>query len=208
LASLRIKLKNMSVLDVGAGIGDHSHFYIDRGCSVTVTDARIENLTYLRRNYLDCNVQYLNMESPSCVENSPFDIVHCYGLLYHLSNPKQAIEFLSQNTRKFLFLETCVSFGDSEGINLIGELQTNPTQAYSGIGCRPTRIWIFKELQKLFKYVYLPTTQPWHDEFPLDWSSPGTHKASLARAIFVGSRELLENENLTTTLLSQQSRHE
>ena len=111
LASLRIPVSGMSVLEVGAGIGDHSHYYIDRGCSITITEARPENLKYLRRRYSHDKVQFLDMERPSQIDGSPFDIVHCYGLLYHLKNPEKALTFLGRSTKRMLFLETCVSFG-------------------------------------------------------------------------------------------------
>ncbi len=208
LASLRIPVAGMSVLEIGAGIGDHSHYYIDRGCRVTITEARNENLYLLRKRYPNCHVQFLDMESPASIEGSPFDVIHCYGLLYHLKTPKQALAFLGQNTNSMLFLETCVSFGENEEINLTREPQSDPTQAHSGIGCRPTRAWIFKELQGLFEYVYVPRTQPCHEEFPLDWSAPEKHKAGYQRAIFIASRERLENEILTPSLVLHQTQHE
>ncbi len=208
LASLRIPVAGTTVLEVGAGIGDHSHYYLDRGCTVTITEARAENLSYLRTRYPDCSVRFLDMESPDHVEGSPFDVVHCYGLLYHLSKPKEALAFLSQSTSRMLFLETCVSFGDTAEVNLTGETRSDPTQAYSGTGCRPTREWVFTELQALFGYVYLPTTQPCHEEFPLDWTAPQMHKVGLQRAVFIASRERLENERLATTLMPRQTRQE
>ncbi|MEK6801191.1 MAG: class I SAM-dependent methyltransferase [Nitrospirota bacterium] len=208
LSSLRIPVAGRSILEVGAGIGDHSHYYIDRACRITITEARAENLRYLKKRYLNCHVQHLDMESPSHIEGAPFDVVHCYGLLYHLSKPKEALMFLSQNTKGMLLLETCVSFGENEAINLIKESQSSPTQAHSGTGCRPTRAWLFRELRGLYKYVYLPKTQPCHEEFPIDWTAPEKHKASLQRAIFVASNEPLENENLTPFLILQQTRHE
>ncbi len=208
LASLRIPVAGMSVLDVGAGIGDHSNYYIDRGCRVTITDARAANLSYLRHRYPDSSVQFLDMEAPSHIEGSPFDLVHCYGLLYHLSNPGQALAFLSQVTKRLLFLETCVSFGEDEQTNLIAEPRSDPTQAVSGTGCRPTRAWIFRRLQDLFEYVYLPVTQPCHEEFPIEWTDPEKHSAYLQRAIFIASRERLENETLTPSLVLKQRRQD
>lgn len=208
LASLRISVAGMSVLEVGAGIGDHSHYYIDRGCVITITEARLRNLEYLKIRYPAHNVQFLDMEDPSPIEGAPFDVVHCYGLLYHLSNPDRAVEFLAQNTSKLLFLETCVSFDTADHVNLTEEQQSNPTQAYSGTGCRPTRMWLFNKLQEVFKYVYLPKTQPCHRQFPLDWTAPEKHTASVQRAIFVGSYEQLENEALTACLIMKQTRHE
>ncbi len=208
LASLRIPVTHRSVLEVGAGIGDHSSYFIDRGCKITITDARKENLQYLRHRYPSCDIQFLDMDNPTSIEGSPFDVVYCYGLLYHLAKPAEALMFLSQNSKRMLFLETCVSFGDSEEINLTREPQTNPTQAHSGTGCRPTRAWIFKKLQGLFPYVYLPITQPNHEEFPIEWNAPEKHMASLQRSIFIASREKLNNEMLTTSLIREQRRHE
>ncbi len=149
LASLRIPVAGMSVLEVGAGIGDHSHYYIDRECSVTITEVRAESLRYLEKRYPDCRVRLLDMESPSHIEGSPFDVVHCYGLLYHLGNPQEALAFLSQNTTGMLFLETRVSFGEDREINLAAETKSEPHQAYSGTGCWPTRPWVFEELRRL-----------------------------------------------------------
>lgn len=205
LASLRIPVEGMSVLEVGAGIGDLSHYFLDRGCTVTITEARSENLAHLAQRYPNGNVQFLDLESPSRVDGSPFDVVLCYGTLYHLSNPKEALDFLSESTSKMLFLETCVSFGEQEEVHLIKE-PDNPTQAYSGMGCRPTRSWLFRELRRLFQHVYVPTTQPCHSEFPLDWTMPEKHTAGFQRAVFIASRTPLDNEALAPSLLSRQAR--
>ena len=208
LASLGIAVAGRSVLEVGAGIGDHSHFYVDRGCTITITEARAENVTILRRRFPACRVQMLDMDAPSALDGAPFDVTHCYGLLYHLAEPAQALAYLSANTRSLLFLETCVSFGDDLLTNAIAERQADPTQAYSGTGCRPTRAWLFKALQNLFEFVYVPTTQPWHEEFPLDWSAPHKHHAALQRAVFIASREPLNNANLSAGLIAEQLRHD
>lgn len=208
LASLRIPVAGMSVLEVGAGIGDHSHYYIDRGCPITITEARAENLQYLQKRYPDSNILQLDIENPLLLEDSPFDIVHCYGLLYHLSNPEQALEYLSNNTKKLLLLETCVSFGDQDEFNPTKERQGELSQAFSGTGCRPTRPWLFKRLKKLFNYVYLPKTQPNHPEFPIDWTAPEEHTVALQRAIFIASREKIDNDLLTQSLLTKQNKHE
>ena len=107
-----------------------------------------------------------------------------------------------------LFLETCVSFGDEEKINLVHEDQENPTLSYSGIGCRPTRPWVFQQLRKHFEHVYIPRTQPNHKEHPLDWTTPEKHNSDLSRAIFIASRFSINNKLLTTELIDYQSRHE
>jgi hypothetical protein len=206
LASLGIPVSGMSVLEVGAGIGDHSHYYLDRQCQVTITEARKENLDYLTSRYPRADILQLDLDYPHTLKNSPFDIIHCYGLLYHLKNPGVALDYLGQSCRGILFLETCVSFGDEEEINLTEERQTNPTQAISGTGCRPTRRWLFTRLKKSFDHVYIPKTQPNHEEFPIDWQHPEKHQG-LSRSIFIASKTPLDNANLTSELIPQQTRH-
>jgi SAM-dependent methyltransferase len=208
LASLRIPVAGMSVLEVGAGIGDHTHYYLDRGCKVTITDARAENLRYLRKRFPGCNVQFLDMEQLTPIDGAPFDVVHCYGILHHLGNPEQALEFLSSNTGRMMFLETCVAFGESNEVHIVSEPPGDPTQSCSGTGCRPTRPWVFQQLQRLFEYVYLPRTQPNHEGFPVDWNEPYDHRVDSKSAIFIASRAKIENELLTRTLVNKQVRHE
>jgi len=168
LASLGVDVSGKSVLEVGAGIGDLSHYYVDRGCTITITEGRSVNLAFLRERYPDLDVRSLDVENPVSLDG-PFDIVHCYGLLYHVKNPEKVIEFLAGQTRSLLFLETRVSFGDEVSINYTEEKRLHRTEAISGIGCEPTRAWLMNELKKHFDFAYMTVTQPNHDEFPIDW---------------------------------------
>ena len=206
LASLRIPVRGMTVLEVGAGVGDLSNYYLDRECSITITEARDRNLEYLKHRYPDADVRHLDVENPVRFENAPFDIVHCYGLLYHLGNPLAALKYLSDNCKKMLFISTCVSFGNSLEENFVKEDTKRSTQSYSGKGCRPTRDWIFGKLEELFEYVYVPLTQPNYGEFQLDWTQP--NEQNISRAIFIGSREKMNNDLLCPSLIDVQRRHE
>jgi hypothetical protein len=103
-----------------------------------------------------------------------------------------------------LLLETCVSFGAEEALNPCREDGNNPTQSISGGGCRPTRIWVYNQLQRHFEFVYLPITQPDHEEFPLDWTSPSSHPFN--RSIFIASRQKILNPLLTENIPWQQNR--
>jgi SAM-dependent methyltransferase len=208
LASLRIPVAGMSVLEVGAGIGDHSHYYFDRGCRLVITEGRPENIQYLKERYTGADIRRVDLENPEPLNGSPFDVVHCYGLLYHLRTPKESLEFMARNCKTLLLLETCVSFGADEQINPVAEAIDNPTQAVSGTGCRPTRLWIFNRLREQFRHVYVPRTQPNHSEFPIDWTAPDLHRDSLSRAIFIASRVPLDNPLLADELIDRQHRHE
>ena len=197
LASLGLGISGQAVLEVGAGIGDHTGFFIDRNCQVVISEARDENLKILRQRYPDLRVSRLDLDNPPIDFNESFDIVYCYGLLYHLKNPSRAIEFMARCCRKMLLLETRVSFGDDELLNPCPEDKSLSTDSVSGTGCRPTRIWVYNQLKQYFPHVYLPTTQPYHEEFPLDWSSPSSHKSDIQRAIFIAAKEIIINDCLT-----------
>jgi len=161
LASLGLQLQGKRVLEVGAGVGDHTSFYLDRDCWVVVTDARIENLAFIRRKFGEnkrVEVAVLDMEDPQAI-GCKFDLVHCYGLIYHLQNPEKAIEFLSSHCEGTLLLETCVSVGSESAINPIQEPSHNFSQSFYGTGCRPTHPWLWDILSRLFQYVYVPRTQ-------------------------------------------------
>src|SRR5260221_131264 len=51
LASLGIDLFDKSVLEVGAGIGDLTSFFLDRGCTVTSVEARADNVRQFAENF-------------------------------------------------------------------------------------------------------------------------------------------------------------
>jgi SAM-dependent methyltransferase len=206
LVSLGLPLRNATVLEVGAGIGDHTSFFVDRDCKVTAVEARPENLRVLREIHSQVESLLLDLDDPDAAFCVEFDIVYCYGLLYHLRNPADAIAYMAERCRRLLLLETCVSFGDGKLVNQCSEDANDPTQAFSGMGCRPTRDWVHSHLKEHFEYVYLPISQPNHEEFPIDWSQP-ENPNRLSRSVFVASRSRLSNDKLTEAIPVKQDRH-
>lgn len=207
LASLGLEIAGARVLEVGAGIGDLTSFFLDRGCQVVTTEARPENLEILRSRYPNLDVRHLNLDKPDLTLNESFDIVYCYGLLYHLRYPAEAIEFMSRYCQKVLLLETCVFFGNDSSIHLGTESAGHPSQSISGHGCRPTRKWVFDGLKQYFEFVYMPISQPNHEEFPIDWTIPPPSPETFTRAVFIASRERLKNPLLIEDIPMKQQRH-
>jgi hypothetical protein len=205
LASLGLDLVDRSVLEVAAGVGDHTSFFLDRGCSVLVTEGRPESVKLLRKRYPNLEVRRLDLDGPPADFAPMVEVVYCYGALYHLSRPAEALTFLSEHTTDLLLLETCVSRGDAIELNPVTEANGDPSQALKGIGCRPTRPWIWAELERNFPFVYLTVTQPWHEEFPLDWQAPAG--AKLTRSVFVAAKRELALPTLSPNLLDRQRRH-
>jgi SAM-dependent methyltransferase len=205
LASLGLALAGKSVLEVGAGVGDHTSFFLDRGCTVVATEGRPENLAVLRERFPGLDVRLLDLDRPDRSFDVQADVVYCYGTLYHLRKPARALEFLARRARELLLLESCVSQGTKESLNRVREPEWNPSQSLSGIGCRPTRPWIHAELKRHFPFVYMTRTQPAHAEFPTDWTVPAPPGENI-RAIWVASGEPLENPLLTEEIPDLQTR--
>jgi hypothetical protein len=202
LDSLGLDLFGKKVIEFGAGIGDHTYFYLLKNCDILSTDARPELVKFIENRFGN-KTMVINIESDiDKILNLPkFDIIHCYGLLYHISNPEEFLKSL-RDKASLLILETCVS-SDSipPGPNTVNENKNDPTQAFSGIGSRPSRDWIFNILKETFPYVYIPKTQPDHEEFPKDWTSDNQNLTSkLIRAIFIASDKKLDKSTLTNTL--------
>lgn len=206
LASLELPLAGRTVLETGAGIGDHTTFFVDRGCRVVVTEARPENLAVLRGRFPAQTVEALDLDRPPGSFAHRCEVVYCYGTLYHLARPAEALAFLAEHCDDLFLLETWVSPADGESVDIVPEVQTMPSQSYSGHGSRPTRAWVRARLREHFPHVYLTTTQPWHEEFPVDWPAALGSRVP-TRAVFVASRTPLDNPVLTEEIPARQTRH-
>lgn len=198
LDKLGFDFNQKTVLEFGAGTGDHTYYLLIKGAKVFATDGRPELIDTIKSRF---PVEVANIDAEKETHRlsllQKFDIIYCYGFLYHLSNPEEFLDAI-KGISDLLLLETCVS-GDQmeDGIYLVNENSKNLTQALSGKGCRPTRNWIFKKLKQNYNFVYIPKSQPEHPEFPKDWNiSYYNSDYNLIRAIFIASNYRIENEKL------------
>lgn len=201
LATLGLPVYGRSVLEVGAGVGDLTEFFLDRGCTVTATDARSDNLDVIARRFRRndrLTTQPLDLDAPEGSTIAPHEVVLCYGVLYHLVRPAETLRFLASKARDMLLLETVVSSDTDDRCELVPESVTRCSQSLRGQGARPSRVWIMKSLAESFEWVYTTRSQPWHGDFPRRWESLDPHR--VCRAIFVGSRRELKLPTLTREL--------
>ena len=202
LASLGLDLAHKQVLEVGAGIGLHTPFFLERGCEVLATDGNPENVDEIRHRLPHVRSALLDLEQDGAIaELGTFDIVYCYGLLYHLSNPEAALVKLAAVCRGQLLLETVVGLGRYPEVQLMRDFVSN-NQAVSGVGCRPTRLWIMQTLTRYFGYAYVTRTQPNYPDFTPDWIIPETRL--IYRGVFVGSKYPLSSSELLSELPDRQ----
>jgi 2-polyprenyl-3-methyl-5-hydroxy-6-metoxy-1,4-benzoquinol methylase len=204
LASLGLDLAGKKVLEVGAGIGLHTQFFLERGCDVVVTDGNRENVDEIRRRHPQLRAEQADLDGDADLRTlGSFDVVYCYGLLYHLANPERAIMRMAQVCTGQLLLETCVSLGRHSEVIFLQDFQGN-NQATTGVGCRPTRRWVMDKLRQYFGNEYHAVTQPAHADFPTDWECPATRM--LYRSVFVGSKRPLQTPTLLQEIPPKQVR--
>lgn len=208
LASLGLSLRNKRVLEVGAGVGLLTGFFESRGCDVTSTEGRTEliseNLSKnpRRKGKVFCVDLMTKGSHDHLVSMGPFDIVFCYGTLYHLADPGQAILDLSAVCKGVMLIETIVWHVDDGDVRAVGE-SASLNQSLHGQGSRPARDWVLGELKKRFEHVYISTTQPRHPQFPTSWPAP---EKAVNRAVFVASRTRINLPSLTEKLPMEQRR--
>lgn len=203
LAALGLPLSRTRVCELGAGVGDLTGFFLDRACNVLSLEGREANAAVYRERYAhepNAEVRVCDLNQPPTL-GERFDVVFCYGLLYHLRDPRACFNWIDDHCGRMLILSTCVSPEDNDAINPTSEDATFHSQALDGKACRPSRTWLYLALRRMFPFAYTVRTQPNHDEFPLDWSDPSPSQTGLHRAVFVASRTALDVPTLHEGLL-------
>jgi 2-polyprenyl-3-methyl-5-hydroxy-6-metoxy-1,4-benzoquinol methylase len=210
LASLNLDIRGKSVLELGAGVGDHSLFFLDRGCHVTSIEPRAENVACIlhrhategvafpeeRHRVIRCGVE----ECAAFLAGARFQIICNYGLLYHLAEPEAFLRQSAVYCEGLYLLETAVrDLIDTEAAYI--EDTAELTNSISGTCRLLSRQEIFDILQQCLPFVYTPVTQPAHEQFLREWSVVPRSRLSRHRAVFVGSVTPLDSALLAGRVL-------
>src|SRR5690242_6357837 len=76
LSSLGLPIAGRQVLELGAGIGDHTGYFVDRGCAVTAVEGRSENLAILQARFPAVATVLLDLDQPYLPDLGRFDVVY------------------------------------------------------------------------------------------------------------------------------------
>lgn len=198
LDALSLPLAGTSVLDVGCGVGAFAEFYLERGCRYVGIDGRAENIAEMRRRRPEASCAVADVEVDDLSEFGRFDVVHCYGLLYHLESPVRALRALAAVCDRLLLLETMVCDADDAVMMLVDESKTY-NQALRGLGSRPSPAYIAMALNRIgFAHVYGVAEQPAHEDF--QWTATNSRKRRIdghdLRRMFIASREQIDHPTL------------
>ncbi len=200
LDSLNLPLKNKKILDVGSGVGILANYLYKKSPHITCIDGRKKNIDFLKRYapHIKNSSFVVNVDTDDLTPLGIFDVVFCYGLLYHVNKPEQVLEKLSHQCKQILLLESCVT-DYPEPLNLWVEETSAYNQALNGIGSRPTPSFIISSLhQNGFPYVYFPKKVPGHPDFNFSYEGTFRHTNHrlLLRQIFIASKIPLANSRL------------
>ena len=157
LASIELELAGRTVLEVGAGIGNHTSFLLGQGCTVIASEAQEENLAVLRARYPGLDIRHIDLNHPPSDPIS-VDVVYCYGTLYHLEHPAIAIAWTATSARTRCCFWRRASHGEEVALFPFDE-PGGPEYALDGRGSGPPADAGCQELGKSFSHVYSTLTQ-------------------------------------------------
>lgn len=162
---LKSALGLSSAVDVGCGVGFFSQTLAECGLRVCGFDARPENVAEARKRFPGIPFGEANIEGREICQLGRFDVVLCFGLLYHLENPLKAVRNLRAITEKCLFLES-LCLPEEKCTLLLREEPRQDDQSLHAVACYPSESTLVKMLyQAGFAKVYGLTLLPDHDDF-------------------------------------------
>ncbi len=183
LPQLKSSADLKSALDAGCGIGFFSILLRECGLDVQAFDGRESNINEARQRYPEISFRQGDIEDSGITHLGSFDLVLCFGLLYHLENPLRAIRHLHSLTGKVLLLESmCLPTYELQV--LLREEPDSVDQSLTDLAFYPSEGSIVKMLFRAgFRYVYRIADLPDHDEFR------DTPSFTRRRTIVLASRE-------------------
>lgn len=169
--TLNINFNDQIVLELGAGIGNHTEFILSKNPKkVYVLEGRPENMSILTERFKENKkiiAAVADLDKPMPQFNIMIDWIYNYGLLYHLTKPFDFIERLKLYPHTNMILETCISLnGETNNIYENGD----PTQALQNLGSRPNINLLIKKLKEVYEEVFIPINMPNHSNFDLNSS--------------------------------------
>jgi FkbM family methyltransferase len=162
---LKPALRLSNAVDTGCGVGFFSQMLAECGLNVCGFDGRKENVAEARQRFPQIPFEQGDIEARSILELGRFDLVLCFGLLYHLENPLLAIRNLRGLTEKCLLLESMCLPGERASM-LLREEPGQEDQSLGKVACYPSESSVVKMLYRAgFGMVYRLIPLPDHEDF-------------------------------------------
>lgn len=162
---LKEQLGLTDAVDAGCGTGFFCQTLAELGLDVCGFDGRSANVAEARKRFPQIPFETGDVQNPAITELGQFDLVLCFGLLYHVENPLQTLRNLKELTRKVLLIESmCVPGQESSW--LLREEPRVEDQSLTDVACYPTENALVKMLYRTgFAVVYRIVPLPDHEDF-------------------------------------------
>jgi len=194
IAPWKSELDLHTALDLGCGVGYFSAMLKNAGLQVTAVDGRAENIAEARSRHTGIDFRVADAEAPSLMALGTFDLVFCFGLLYHLENPLRAVRNVQALTGKVLLLESMV-IPEEQPFPIIMDEGPVEDQSLRYISCYPSEGAILKMIYRAgFAHVYRFRELPNHEDF-----RPATGRAR-RRTVIAASVQALDSPLLEIAL--------
>lgn len=165
VARLKPALDLSRAVDTGCGVGFFSQTLAECGLNVCGFDGRGENVTEARSRFPHIPFEQADIEGKAILELGQFDLVLCFGLLYHLENPLLAVRHLRGLTGKCLLLES-MCLPEEKTAMLLREEPNQEDQSLSDVAWYPSEGTLVKMLYRGgFGSVYRVIPLPDHEDF-------------------------------------------
>jgi FkbM family methyltransferase len=183
---LKVALGLATALDAGCGPGFFAQVLNDCNLEVRGFDAREVNINQARLRYPNIPFETRDIEDSSIAQLGVFDLVLCFGLLYHLESPLRAIRHLRQLTGKVLLLESmCIP--SKQSVVLLREEPKSDDQSLTDLAFYPSEECIVKMMHRAgFSSIYRTLLLPDHEDFR------ATSESARRRTVLVASYEPID----------------
>lgn len=163
--ALKPALGLRTAIDAGCGVGFFAQTLTELGLETRGFDGRFENVVEARKRFPKIGFERGDIESAEVAALGTFDLVLCFGLLYHLESPMRAIRHLRALTGKGLLIESMVVSGDDARM-ILREEPLQHDQSLTDMAFYPSEPCLVKMLYRAgFAHVYRVTRLPEHDDF-------------------------------------------
>jgi FkbM family methyltransferase len=185
---LKSALGLTNALDAGCGVGFFSQVLAECGLEACGFDGRPENIIEASNRYPKIPFAQADIQDRTIEELGRFDLVMCFGLLYHLENPLLAIRNLRGLTEKCLLIESMCLPEERPSMLLRSEPRQGD-QSLTDAAFYPSEGSLVKMLYRAgFRAVYRVVPLPDHEDFR------ETAEHSRRRTVLLASFEAVDLE--------------
>ena len=162
---LKPALDLSTAIDAGCGLGFFSQILQECELNVSAFDGRESNIVEGRNRFPQVHFEIGDVQDSGILRLGKFDLVLCFGLLYHLESPLLAIRNLHSLSRHALLLES-MCLPDANPWMLLREEQSLDDQSLTDLAFYATEGCLVKMLYRAgFSSVYRLAQLPDHDDF-------------------------------------------